>query len=424
MKQTTMPFPKREIPKLARIKQSLRSDHIDNPRDDVRQKLIAAGLAKKIFPGAHVAITAGSRGIGGFVDLVSGIADAIRSAGGKPFIIPAMGSHGGATPAGQVELLRRLGITEKSLQAPVRATMDTLELGHSKTGAAAHLDKFAAVADGIIVLGGVKAHPENKTGIASGLLKMTTVGLGKQVGAQQAHSHGLWDSVKAVPRLTLARSKVLFGVGMVENAYRQPSIIEVVPASYDAFRSLDERLLKASVPYAASIPFEKLDLLVVDKHGKDISGTGMDLNVIGKWRLEGGPRKPDFLRIVALSLTKASLGNGLGVGLADFTTTRFMKEYDPASTYVNLLTSTEPGAMNTKEGPLPLALPSDREAIGVALWSTLAGSKPRICRIQSTKDLGELWVSEALLPETRSNSKLSVLEKPKRLPFDSKGNLF
>lgn len=419
-----MPFPAREIPKLARIKQFLRSDHIEDPRSEVRQKLLAAGLAKKIFSGAHIAITAGSRGVGGFVELVSGIADAIRSAGGKPFIIPAMGSHGGSTAAGQVELLRRLGISEKSLRAPVRATMDTLELGRSKTGATAHLDKFAAVADGIIVLGGVKAHPENKTGIASGLLKMTTVGLGKQIGAQEAHSHGLWDSVKAVPRLTLARSKVLFGVASVENAYRQPAIIEVAPARYDAFRELDERLLKASVPYAASIPFAKLDLLVVDQHGKDISGTGMDLNVIGKWRLEGGPRKPDFLRIVALSLTKASLGNGLGIGLADFTTKRFMKEYDPASTYVNLLTSTEPAAMNTKEGPLPLALDSDREAIGIALYSTLAGPRPCICRIQSTKDLGEMWVSEALLPEVRRNSKLTVLEKPKPLPFDSKGDLF
>src|SRR5947199_3661511 len=162
MKQSSMPFPTRDIPKLARIKQSLRSDHIESPRDEIRQKLLAAGLAKRIFPGAHIAITAGSRGIGAFVELVSGIADAIRSAGGKPFIIPAMGSHGGATPAGQVELLRRLGVTEKSIRAPVRATMDTLELGRAKNGAVAHLDKFAAVADGIIVLGGVKAHPENK----------------------------------------------------------------------------------------------------------------------------------------------------------------------------------------------------------------------------------------------------------------------
>jgi hypothetical protein len=424
MKQTAMPFPTRDIPKLALIKQSLRSDYIDDPRQEVRQKLLAAGLAKKIFPGAHIAITAGSRGTAAFVELVSGIADAIRSAGGKPFIIPAMGSHGGSTPAGQAELLRRLGVSEKSVRAPVRATMDTLDLGRSKTGAVAHLDKFAAVADGIIVLGGVKAHPENKVGIASGLLKMTTVGLGKQVGAQQAHSHGLWDSVKAVPRITLARSKVLFGVAIVENAYRQPAIIEVAPGNYDAFRDMDVRLLKASVPYAAYIPFDKLDLLVVDQHGKDISGTGMDLNVIGKWRVEGGARKPDFLRIVPLSLTHASLGNGLGIGLADFTTQRFLKEYDPAATYVNLLTSTEPGAMNTKEGPMPLALASDREAIQVALWSTLTDGKPRACRIQSTKQLDEFWVSQALLPEVRTNPKLAILEKPRTLPFDSKGNLF
>src|ERR1051326_5297021 len=423
MKPKTMSFLSREVPRLARIQQQFPSERISDCRADVREKLLAAGLGKKITRGAEVAITAGSRGMGGFIDLLAGVADAIKAAGGKPFIVPAMGSHGGATPEGQQEILNRLGVTEESTGAPIRATMETLELGVCTSGAMAHIDKLAGTADGIIVLGRVIAHPENKTGVASGLLKMTTAGLGKQIGAQQAHSHGLWDSVKAVPKVTLAKSKVLFGVASVENAYRQPAIIEVAPGTYDAFRELDERLLKASVPYAASIPFDKLDLLVVDKHGKDISGTGMDLNVIGKWRVEGGPRKPDFLRIVALSLTKPSLGNGLGIGLADFTTRRFMKEYDPASTYVNLLTSTEPHAMNTKEGPLPLALSSDREAIGVALYSTLAGPKPRICRIQSTKDLGEFWVSEALLREVRSNSKLTVLEKPKRLPFDAKGNL-
>src|ERR1043165_329849 len=172
MRQITRTFSTREIPKFARVRQRLRNDHIENPREDIRQKLLAAGLARRIFKGARIAITAGSRGIGGFVELVSGIADAIRSAGGKPFIIPSMGSHGGGTAEGQTELLRRLGITEKAIQAPVRATMETLELGRAKSGAVAHLDKIAATADGIIVLGGVKAHPENKTGIASGLLKM------------------------------------------------------------------------------------------------------------------------------------------------------------------------------------------------------------------------------------------------------------
>ena len=414
----------RSLPNGARIRQKFPTAYIQDPRGEVREKLLAAGLRGKISPGSQVAITAGSRGIGGFVALVSGIADAIKAAGGKPFIVPAMGSHGGATAEGQTELLRRLGLTEDSVGAPIHSSMETIEFGASQNGAIAHIDRRAAEADGIIVLGGVKAHPENRVGIASGLLKMTAVGLGKQAGAQQAHSHGLWDSVKAVPRLTLARAKVLFGVAVVQNAYHQPALIEVVAPVYEAFREADERLLKAAEPHAGKLPFTQLDLLIVDELGKDISGTGMDLNVIGKWRVEGGKREPDFFRIVALSLTHGSLGNGLGIGLADFTTERFTREFDPAATYVNLLTACEPGTMITREGVVPLALPSDREAIEVGLHSSLAGSEPRICRIKSTARLDEFWASEALLKEVAEHPDLTVLGEPSQLEFDARGNLF
>src|SRR2546423_10783873 len=170
--------------------------------------------------------------------------------------------------------------------------------------------------------------------------------------------------------------------------------MEVVQPVYGAFREADELFLKAAEPHAAKIPFQQLDLLVVDELGKNISGTGMDLNVIGKWRAEGGNREPDFSRIVALSLTKPSLGNALGIGLTDFTTERFMKEYDAAATYVNLLTACEPGTMVTREGQVPLALASDRHAIEVALHSSLAGPEPRVCRIRRTAQLEEFSGSE------------------------------
>ncbi|HZV36584.1 MAG TPA: hypothetical protein VFB72_18545 [Verrucomicrobiae bacterium] len=423
MKRKTMPFPTHPVPAMARVKQRLSPEHIVDVRNETRQKLLDAGLREKVKRGARIAITAGSRGIGGFLELLSGIADAIKEAGGKPFIIPAMGSHGGATPQGQTEILKRLGVTDK-LGMPIRATMETIAVGTSDNGAIAHLDSIAAKADGIIVLGRTKTHPENTEGVASGLLKMITVGLGKQIGAQEAHSHGLWDSVKAVPRLTMAQSKILFGVAVVENAFRKPAIIEVVPATYDAFLDADKRLLIASKKYSAKIPFKQLDLLVVDELGKNISGTGMDLNVIGKWRLEGGAQQPDFRRIVALSLTAPSLGNGLGIGLADFTTERFMAEYDWGTTYVNLLTATEPDSMNPREGTMPLVLPSDREAIGVALYSALASPQPRVCRIKNTGLLDELWVSEALLDEVKQNSNLSVEQSPEPMKFNRKGNLF
>lgn len=393
-------------------------------RGTTRQKLMSAGLREKVSGGARIAITAGSRGMGGFKEILSGIVDAIKEAGGEPFIIPAMGSHGGATAEGQTEILKRLGVTEDTVGAPVRATMHTHALGTTDTGAIAHLDDIAAQADGIIVLGRTKTHPENAAGVASGLLKMVTVGLGKQAGAQEAHTHGLWPSVREVPRLTMAKANILFGVAVVENAFRQPVIIEVVPPSYDAFKESDERLLEAARPHVAKLPFQQLDLLIVDELGKNISGTGMDLNVIGDWRMKGGAREPDFQRIAVLSLTPESLGNGLGIGLADFTTRRFMDEYDARVTYVNLLTATEPNAMNTREGPLPLALLSDSEAIGVALYSSLASVNPRVCRIKSTACLDELWVSEALLEEVREDETLSILEQPSPLEFNATGNLF
>jgi hypothetical protein len=228
----------------------------------------------------------------------------------------------------------------------------------------------------------------------------------------------------AVPALTLAKSNVLFGVAVVENAFRQPVTIECVPGNHGAFAESDSRLLKAAKPHLAKLPFDDLDLLIVDELGKNISGTGMDLNVIGKWRISGGEKKPNFRRIVVLSLTRESLGNGLGIGLADFTTRRFMEEYDPGNTYINLLTATEPDSQNPREGPPPLALSSDREAIEVALYSALTKEKPRVCRIKSTAALHEFWVSEALVPEVERNSNLKLLEQPSPMAFDNNGNLF
>ncbi len=419
----TMPLPRRALPSMAQVRQNLPSDHIEDVRGDVKRKLLDSGVREKIKPGNRIAITAGSRGIGGFVELLSGIADAVKSCGGEPFIIPAMGSHGGATPEGQAEILNRLGVSEQSTGAPIRATMETLELGASENGAIAHLDRFAAEADGIIVLGRTKTHPESAGELASGLLKMCTIGLGKQTGAHQAHSHGLWESVRAVPKVQLAKSKILCGVAVVENGYRHPCAIEVVAPSYEAFLEADMRLLRLAKQHLARIPFEELDVLVVDELGKTISGAGMDPNVIGHWRNSDAPHEPNYKRIVVLSLTHASLGNGLGIGMADFTTRRFAESFDPAVSYVNLLTASEPGG-NTREGPLPIALDSDREAIEVALFSSLAGPDPRICRIKSTARLDELWVSEGLLNEATKNSKLQVADAPAPVAFNEAGNLF
>lgn len=405
---------------MARVRQRLPADRIEDVRGDVQRKLDAVGITGTIRSGSRIAITAGSRGIGG----LTGIAAAVRRCGGQPFIIPAMGSHGGATPHGQAEILRRLGVNEQSSGAPIHSSMETFELGVSESGAVAHVDRRAFEADGIIVLGRTKTHPESAGELASGLLKMSTIGLGKQIGAHQAHSHGLWESVRAVPKLQLAKSKILCGVAVVENGYREPCVVEVVPPAYDAFLEADMRLLRIAKQHLAQIPFDDLDLLIVDELGKTVSGAGMDPNVIGHWRISSNaPHHPDFRRIVVLSLTGPSLGNGLGIGMADFTTQRFADAYDPAVSYINLLTASEPRG-NTREGPIPLALPSDREAVEVGLFSSLAGNDPRVCRIKNTAALDEIWVSEALLAESKHNPKLEILGEPEPLPFDATGNLF
>jgi hypothetical protein len=432
-----MPLPRRTAPPGAWVEQHLPSRHIEDVRGTTCKRLLEAGLRERVGsvgPTAdrvvrksggdrprRVAITAGSRGIGGFIQILSGVIDAVKAVGAEPFVIPAMGSHGGATPEGQREILRRLG-ADDSLGAPVRATMETIKLGSAENGAVAHLDALAAAADGVIVVGRVKTHPESAATLASGLLKMCTVGLGKQQGAQEAHSHGLWESVRAVPKVQLARTSVICGVAIVENAYKQPVEIEVVAPEYDAFLEADERLLATAKEHLGRVPFERLDALVVDVLGKTVSGAGMDPNVIGRWRVGDGPHVPDFRRIVVLSLTDGSLGNGLGIGLADFTTERFARTYDPFVSYVNLLTASEPGG-NTREGPLPLALRSDRDAIEIALYSALAHEPPRVCRIRNTAELARLWVSEGLLGDVRMNPTLTIASEVAPMAFDEAGNL-
>jgi hypothetical protein len=415
-------YPRLALPPMVKVRRKLPGEHVPDPRREVRQQLLDLGLREQVGAGAKIAITAGSRGLGGLVEILAGIVDAVKEAGGEPFVIPAMGSHGGAVAEGQSEILRLLGVTEEAVGAPIRATMDTVILGNAKNGAAVHLDRLAADAAGIIVLGRTKTHPESADKLASGLLKMTTIGLGKQRGAQEAHSHGLWESVRQVPKVAMAKSRILFGVSIVENGYRQPMVIEVVPANYDAFLKADQRLLEVAKPHVAKLPFSKLDLLIVDEIGKTISGSGMDLNVIGHVRATGKPKRgePEITRIAALSLTQPSLGNGLGIGLADFTTQRFLHAYDPAVSYVNLLTAMEPGS-TTHEGPVPLALASDREAIEVALYSAIPQSVPRVCRIPNTGRLDEMWVSEPLLAEL--DGGIAVESGPGALPFDADGNL-
>lgn len=416
-----MEYPRRPIPRMIRVRQYMPDDSIPNIHEHVMQQFRESRLLKKIN-GKRVAITAGDRGMGGYKEITRGIIDAVREAGGNPFLFNAVGSHGAATVDGQRKIFDIYGYTEKEFGVPVEVTMETVVLGTAENGAEAHFNKAAYDADATIVMSQVQVHPVIAEGIASGLMKMTTIGCGSQAGAAWAHSYGLPESVKAVPKVVLPKSNIVAGVAVVETGLDHPHTIEVVPP--EKFEERDKELLILQKSLMRTIPFDHLHVLVVDFIGKNITGSGMDPNVIGFWRIKGGAHTPDFRRIVALDLTPESIGNGIGIGLADFTTEKFMKKFDWKSCYINLLTGRDPEG-RLIEGQLPLALKDDREAIEVALYSAMpeeSKEEPRLVRISSTKKLDMMYISEALIAEARQDPSATILDEPHEMPFDDAGN--
>jgi hypothetical protein len=421
-----MELPKdQQLPRMAKVRQLLPHDKLDDVEGVVRGGLRQLNLSKRIQKGHRVGITAGSRGAGGTVDALRATIAEVRAEGGEPFIIPAMGSHGGATPEGQINILACFGITEKALGVPIDARMETVVLGKGYNGYEAHYAGAAKEADAIIVLGRTTVHPnlkagEKSDGVASGLLKMTMIGLGKQKGAESAHHSGLAASILQVPDLQLKLSNIIAGISIVENAHREPYHIEVVPPA--EFKISDQRQLKLAQTLFGQIPFDELDVLVADQMGKDVAGSGLDPNVIGFWRVEGGPHVPNYRRIVSLSLTEASGGNAIGIGLNDVVTRRLVEKMSQHATYMNLLTGANKEG-STIEGYIPIIAETDREALELALGSIQPAEQPRVCHIHDTSRLEEMMVSEALLPLAKQLPNIEVLTDLQPPPFDKEGRL-
>jgi hypothetical protein len=412
-----MEFPRAALPPMARARQNLPTDSLADLEGTIRGELAAAGLAGLIRPGMRVALTAGSRGIAEIPRILATVVAAVREAGGEPFIVPAMGSHGGATVEGQLEVLHGYGITEAAVGAPIRATMDTVELGQLESGASLHMDRYAAEADATIVVARVKAHTSFRSDVESGLCKMVAIGLGKQSGAESIHANGLAESIKPAAQLAVQKSNLALGLALVENAAHEIFLARAVRPPQ--FVATDRELLTISNRLLPRVPFDDLDVLVVGQLGKNISGSGMDPNVIGMWRRTGDPPAPPlFRRVVVLDVTPESDGNALGVGLADFTTERLFGKMDRRKSYMNALTANAPVTVR-----IPPVLGSDREAIEVALRSAGANGQPRVVYIRNTLDLGEMLVSEALVPEAGAAGSLELLESPRALEFDREGNL-
>ena len=412
------------LPKMTRIQQQFDAPVLTDIPATIHAELERINAASIVRPGDTVAITAGSRGVANGATAVKATADYLKTIGAKPFVVPAMGSHGGATPEGQRSVLEHYGITEKTVGVPVKSTMDVVELGKTELGLPVFLDRFAAEADYVVPLNRIKAHTDFNGSIESGLMKMMVIGLGKQKGANLYHraffQYGFENVIAAVGGFMLDTGRIAFGIGLLENAHEQTAKAVAMPANQ--LLQTERQLLVEAKSLMGRLPFDELDLLIVDWVGKNISGTGMDTNVIGRMmqNFEPEPAKPAILRIFVRDLTEESDGNATGIGLADFTTTRLVNQFDRHATYMNGIT-----ALGPQKSKIPFYYDTDKEAISVALDTIglTAPEEARVIRIESTLRLTELDISEALLEDAKLHSSLKVIGETEPFQFDAAGNL-
>ena len=411
-----MPFPR-----MVRVRQTFPRPRVADIPRTVAEGLGAAGLTIK--RGDTVAVGAGSRGIANIAVVVGAAVRWLQGLGARPFVFPAMGSHGGGTPEGQLSVLEHYGITEATMGCPLRATMDVVQVGEA-LGLPVWLDREASEADWIGLVNRVKPHTDFKGTIESGLFKMMTIGLGKYTGAVQYHRanirHGYETVITAVGREMLAKARIGFGLGIVENGYDETARIEAFNAAN--LEAGERRLLKEAREWMARLPLSPIDVLLVEEMGKNISGAGMDTNVIGRPSNphEPFPADPKILWIVALDLTEESYGNATGIGNADFATRRLVDKIDMKPTLINCITACTPNGAK-----VPATYDTVREAIETAL--ACIGLTPpegaRVIRIKNTLMLAEIEVSEALLSEVAKCPHLTRLTDAVPLPFDGAGNL-
>jgi hypothetical protein len=368
------------------------------------------------LPRGTVAVGVGSRGVGRVDELVAALVGKLKAAGAKPFVLPAMGSHGASTAEGQIEVLAHLGVSEERIGCPVRATMETVELGETPAGVKVYMDKNAYDADAVIVVNRIKPHTAFRGTVESGPTKMLAIGLGKQRGAHSIHSAGWGEIHRTIPeaaRVAVGTGKVAFGLAVLETPDEEPCKVVAMPAE-----QLEEReapLLEEAKRNLMRLPFDELDMLVVNEIGKNVSGDGADPNVTGRYPTAYGGGGPRVERMVFLDLTEETGGNANGLGMADTVTQQLVDGMDRSSTYMNALTSTTPAPVR-----IPMTLPTERLAVAAAL-QMLAGvplERARIARINNTLSLRRMWVSEALLPELEGKDEVSVVEGDVPLELD------
>ena len=413
-----------QLPKMAPIAQRFDSTHIEIEAipELVREQLNRPEIACSFKPGMEVAVTVGSRGISNIALIIKSIADTLKSFGVTPFVVPAMGSHGGATAAGQRGVIEAYGVTEDYIGCEIRSSMETVEIGKTANGMPVRIDKNAYEADGIVVCGRVKPHTGFRGPYESGIMKMMAIGLGKQYGAEIIHADGFGRLKEYIPlygNAILDNAKVLCGLALLENAYDQTR--EIISLTPQEIREQEPELLNRAKSYMPRILFDACDVLVVDRIGKNISGDGMDPNISGRFPAPYADGGINAQRVAVLALTEETHGNACGIGLADCTTRRLFQQMDLEQTYPNVITNTVVG-----EVKIPMIMENDKLAIQLALKSCneIDRLHPRIIHIHTTLDMEHIEISEALLEEASANPDIEILGEPKPFPFDEDGNLF
>ena len=406
------------FPKMYRIRQRFDNAKVENIGKAVHVELRKLSLTS-IRPGHRVAITGGSRGIANIADILKAVVEHIKSFDAQPFIFPAMGSHGGATAEGQIAVLEQLGITESYLNAPILSSMDVVEIARTGDDVPVFVDQNALAADHIVVVNRIKSHTKFKGPIESGLMKMMAIGMGKLKGAEFYHKaaiqHTFPKIITDAARMVIRSTPVLCALGIVENAYGKTSLVSAMPS--DEIEKKEKELLLFSKKLMARLPFNDIDLLIVDEMGKDVSGVGIDPNVTGRNRdLLGVFDHPVRVkRLFVRDLTAKSKGNAVGIGLADITTQRLVDKIDYDATYKNCITGISP-----EKAAVPMHFKTDRKGIEVGLGSMglIPPEKSKIVRIKNTNRLETVAVSEAFADELQQRSDLEILGEPQPMEFD------
>jgi len=411
------------LPKMANVRQKFEATRVHDIAAVVAREFRRPELRASIVPGQTIAVGCGSRGVANIAEIARCVIRELQALGAKPFVFPAMGSHGAATAEGQKKVLESYGIGEAATGVSIKASMETVVVGQLPDGTPVHVDKHATQADGIVVINRIKPHTGFRGATESGLTKMLSIGIGKIAGAATYHSHGMDRFARLLPQIrdtVIGTCNVLFGVGIVENAYDETALIEAIPAQRLAAREPElQALAKQLMP---KLYFDEIDVLIIDEMGKNVSGAGFDPNITGRnRRAVEWAEQPLIKKIVVLGLTRESMGNATGIGSADVISMRVWREFDVASTYANVIT----GA-NLDGGAIPLVMNTDRDAISLAVKSVVR-RKPeqcRIVRIKNTLLLSEIQVSEPMLELVhRSPERFEQVCPAAPFAFDASGSL-